>query len=144
MGSFDATTEVTIKASRDVVWTGLTDPRVIKQYMLGAQVETDWIVGHPITWTGEFNGTSYQDKGEVLACDRPSRLRVSHWSPLADVEDTPEHYHIVTYQLTEHGGTTRLTLTQSNNPTREAAEAMARDGWTPMLQTLKRVLEGDR
>src|SRR5207248_11804729 len=33
----------------------------------GAEVQTDWQVGSPITFKGEWNGKSYEDTGESLA-----------------------------------------------------------------------------
>jgi uncharacterized protein YndB with AHSA1/START domain len=139
--SFNATVNIDIAAPAAKVWDGITNPEIIAQYMMGAHVATDWKVGHPITWAGEFNGQAFRDKGEVLVFDPPKRLSVTHWSPLSNVEDKPENYHVVTYDLSETGGVTTLKLTQSNNSSQEAADDMARDGWTPMLQTLKRVLE---
>jgi hypothetical protein len=43
-------------------------------------------------------------------------ISTSHWSPLSGVEDTPENYHVVTYELAAHDNQTTLTLTQSNTP----------------------------
>ena len=45
------------------VWDALTDPEKIRQYYLGADVTTDWKVGSPITWRGEWEGKTYSDKG---------------------------------------------------------------------------------
>jgi hypothetical protein len=42
------------------------DPERIKEYYLGAEVQTDWQVGSPITFKGEWEGKSYEDKGEIL------------------------------------------------------------------------------
>ena len=50
--------------------------------MAGTEVSTDWRVGSPITWRGEMNGTAYEDKGEILAADEPTRLSMTHYSPL--------------------------------------------------------------
>lgn len=65
--SFVAETQVTIHAPVDAVWRALTEPELVKQYLYGTQVETDWQVGSPITWRGEWKGQPYEDKGEVLA-----------------------------------------------------------------------------
>ena len=35
----------------------------------------------------------------------------------------------------------RLTLTQGNSPTQEAADAMVENGWRPMLDVLKQIVE---
>jgi uncharacterized protein YndB with AHSA1/START domain len=140
--SYDAVVTLTIQAPIETVWDGLTDPAIIAKYMMGARVTTDWVTGHPITWSGSIEGKDYVDKGEIVAVEPPHLLRMTHWSPLSDAEDVPENYHVVTYRLEAHGKATTLTLTQSNNPTQAAADEMAANGWTPMLQTLKSTLEG--
>lgn len=138
---YNATVSLDIDAPPAKVWAGITDPETIARYMLGARVDTDWRVGQPITWTGEIEGKRYRDKGKVLDVEPMKRLSMTHWSPLSDAEDRPENYHVVTYELSPSGAGTRLTLTQSNNPSQDAADAMANNGWLPMLQTLKHLLE---
>ncbi|MGO4433808.1 SRPBCC domain-containing protein [Paenarthrobacter sp. RAF9] len=59
----DAVATASIPANRQKVWEALTDPALIKQYFLGTNVETTWRVGDPITYSGEYNGKSYEDKG---------------------------------------------------------------------------------
>jgi len=139
--SFDATNQITIRAPAGVVWQALTDPDLVKQYMHGTNLETDWAVGSPITWRGEWKGQSYEDKGEVLQVEPEKRLKVTHWSPMGGTEDKPENYHTVTYELQPQDGETILKLTQGNNPSQEAADSMARDNWGPVLEGLKTVAE---
>jgi uncharacterized protein YndB with AHSA1/START domain len=138
---FTAETSVTIDASVDAVWKALTDPELVKQYMHGTNLETDWKVGSPITWKGEWEGRTYEDKGEVLAIEPKKLLKNTHWSPMGGSEDKPENYHTVTYELAEADGRTVLTLKQTNNPSQEAADKMAEDNWGPVLQGLKEVAE---
>ena len=82
-----ATAEVSIAAPGAEVWRALTDPEVIKQYMFGSQVETDWRPGSPIVWKGEFEGRSYEDKGEVLDVVPEQRIKVTHFSPMTGLPD---------------------------------------------------------
>jgi uncharacterized protein YndB with AHSA1/START domain len=141
---YQASTSVEIGADARRVWRALVDPRLVTRYMHGTTVDTDWTVGGPIVWRGEWQGKQYEDKGEVLAVDPPGRLAVTHWSPLTGEPDTPENYHHVTYDLEplDHERT-RLTLTHGNSPSREAAEAMIENGWRPVLQSLKQVAEDE-
>ena len=138
---FEAVKTVTINAPRAKVWDALTNPATVKQYSHGTDMSTDWRVGSPITWTGEWQGQSYVDKGTVLAFEPERLLRYTHWSPLGGTADTPENYHTVTYELADDRGTTRLTLTQDNNATREEADNMAENGWGPVLLALKATVE---
>ena len=139
--SFDAIVSIEINAPVSKVWNGITDSDVIRQYMHGTNVTTDWHVGSPIIWKGEWEGKPYEDKGTILAFEQEKLLKTTHWSPMSGSEDKPENYHTVLYELSDKQGNTVLTLTQGNNPSQEAADSMAKNAWTPMLQTLKTVLE---
>ena len=135
-----ATAETEIDASPDQVWSALTDPEKIKQYMFGSQVETDWQPGSPIVWKGEYEGKQYEDKGEIVEIEPERRLKVTHFSPLGGQEDIPENYHTLLYELEARDGKTRVSLSQDNNPSEEAAEH-SRANWEQMLTSLKQVVE---
>jgi uncharacterized protein YndB with AHSA1/START domain len=140
-GKFVAEKRVTINASVDAVWQALTDPALVKQYMHGTNMETNWKVGSPIFWRGEWKGKPYEDKGTVLAVEPKKLLKNTHWSPLGGSEDNPENYHTVTYELADRGGKTILTLKQDNNASQEEADTMAEKNWGPVLEGLKAVAE---
>jgi uncharacterized protein YndB with AHSA1/START domain len=140
MRDYIATAEIEIDASPAKVWQALTDPEQIKQYMFGSQVVTDWKPGSSILWKGEYEGKTYEDKGEILELEPGRRLKVTHFSPLSGEEDRPENYHTLLYELEEGGGKTRVSLSQDNNPSEEAAEH-SRANWQKMLAGLKQVVE---
>ena len=131
-----ATAEIDIEASADRVWKALTDPDAIKEYMFGSRVETDWTVGSPITWDGEYEGRPYQDKGEVLTYDEPRELSVTHYSPMMGEPDEPENYHTLVYTLTENDGSTHVELTQDGCDSKEQAAQFSQN-WQQMLDGLK-------
>jgi uncharacterized protein YndB with AHSA1/START domain len=139
--NFVAEKQVTVKASADTVWKALTDPKLVKEYMHGTNLETSWEVGSPIAWKGEWKGKPYEDKGTVLAVEPSKLLSVTHWSPMGGSEDKPENYHTLTYEIAERGSGTVLTLKQDNNPTQEAANTMAEQNWGPVLEGLRAVAE---
>jgi uncharacterized protein YndB with AHSA1/START domain len=140
MADYVATAETQIDAPRDKVWAALTDPEQIKEYMFGAEVVTDWKQGSPIVWKGEYEGKKYEDKGEIVEIEPERRLKVTHFSPLSGQEDRPENYHTLLYELEERGGKTRVSLSQDNNASKEAAEH-SQANWEKMLAGLKQVAE---
>ena len=117
-----ARASVTIAAPPADVWEALVTPAAIKAYMFGATVTSDWIVGSPIVWTGEWQGRSYEDKGVILQIVRERVIEFSHFSSLAGAADLPENYHIVTVHLSSDGAQTRVSLRPDNNLTDEARE----------------------
>jgi len=131
---------VDVDAGQDAVWAALTDPDRISNWMMGAQVRTDWRVGSPITWTGEMDGRSYEDKGEVLEVDEPNRLSMTHYSPLMGAADEPDNYHTVVYELSGGDGPTTVRLTQDGNDSAEQAEQFSTN-WQGMLEALKGSVE---
>jgi uncharacterized protein YndB with AHSA1/START domain len=141
MSTYVATAEGEIDGSPDEVWVALTDPAAIREYMFGAEVQTDWRPGSPITWKGEFEGKSFEDKGEILAVEPGQLLEFTHFSPLSGHEDKPENYHRVRYELQPgERGRTRVRLTQDNSGSAEEAEHSSAT-WQAMLDGLKKVVE---
>jgi len=138
---YEAVIKVTINAPKADVWDALTNPEKVKKYMHGTQMSTDWKEGSPITWTGEWQGKPYQDKGEVLEVEPKAILRYMHWSPMGGSEHRPENYHTLTYELSGSDGATILTLRQDNNPSQEEADKMAKENWGPVLKGLKETAE---
>jgi uncharacterized protein YndB with AHSA1/START domain len=131
---------VTIDASLRSVWDALIDPEKIRQYMFGTHVDSNWTSGSAITWRGEFQGKSYEDKGTILEIDPGRLLQYTHYSSLAGQPDAPENYHTVTIELFPDGQTTRVALSQDNNPTSDA-QHHSEKSWQAMLDGLKQLLE---
>ena len=136
-----ASATTTIDADKRRVWDALITPEAIKEYMFGTDVQSDWKVGNKITWSGEFKGKKYEDKGEILEFEPGEVLSYSHFSPLAGKPDEPENYHTVTIKLSEDGGATKVVLDQDNNAD-ENAQAESEKNWNVMLAGLKKYVEG--
>ena len=135
-----ATAETDISATPAHVWSALTDPEQIKKYMFGSQVVTDWQQGSPIVWKGQYEGKSYEDKGEILEVRANRRLRMTHFSPMSGQPDEPANYHTLTYELAGHGDTTHVSLSQDNNSSPDEVEH-SRANWQMMLDGLKKTVE---
>jgi uncharacterized protein YndB with AHSA1/START domain len=142
--TYSAETSIVINAPAGTVWDALVNPDMVKQYMHGTTMNADWREGGAITWSGEWNGQSYVDKGTVLKYEPNTLLTVTHWSPLSGNEDKPENYHHVTYEITEAGGQIILLLTHSNSPTQEDADKMIETGWKPTLEAIKKLVESTK
>ena len=134
----EATT--TIAAGRGLVWDALVTPDAIKHYMFGAEVESDWEPGSPITWKGEFNGRPFEDKGEILEIEPERLLQYSHFSPLTGKEDRAENYHTVTIQLSGSGDESVVSLAQDNNADDDERRESEKN-WNTMLEGLKKYVE---
>ncbi len=141
MTGFIATAQIEVAAAPQRVWAALTEPEEIALYMGGSQVVTTWRVGSPITWEGQHNGRSYQDKGTVLTYDEPHVLSVTHYSPMMGQPDEPENYHTLVYTLNSTGDSTHVELTQDGCSSQEQAAQFSQN-WQGMLDGLKAQVEG--
>lgn len=130
-----------VDAPANKVWDALTNPKVIKQYMFGTEVVSDFKVGSKISWKGEWEGKKYEDKGEIKEFQPSKLIQYTHYSPLSGEKDVPENYHVVTITLDDSDGKTNVTLTQDNNPTDKSREHSEKN-WQAMLDGLKKTVEG--
>jgi uncharacterized protein YndB with AHSA1/START domain len=132
---------VTISRPREVVWRVLTEPAYVKKYLFGADLVTDWAVGSPVLFRGEFEGQPWQDKGIVLVYEPPSRLEYSYYSGSCGLADQPGNYATVTYKLDEQVNGTVLTVRQQGYA-REESRASSSVGWDGVLAQVKALAEG--
>ena len=135
-----ARVSTSVNAPASKVWDALTNPSIIKQYMFGTEVVSDFKVGSKIVWKGEWEGKKYEDKGEIREFQPNELLQYSHYSPLAGKKDIPENYHIVTITLIGKDNKTNVTLTQDNNPDDKSREHSEKN-WKMMLEGLKKTVE---
>ena len=129
-----------IDATKDKVWNALVTPDAIKQYMFGADVQSEWSEGSEITWKGEMKGKKYEDKGVILQIKPGRTLQYSHFSPLSGKPDKPENYHTVSIDLSGSGDETEVSLSQDNNSDEDARRESEKN-WKSMLEGLKEYVE---
>ncbi|MCF0050813.1 SRPBCC domain-containing protein [Dyadobacter sp. LJ53] len=138
-----ATTSTSIYSSPSSVWKALIDPEIVKQYMYGAEVYSDWQVGSPIVYKGVWDGQPYEDKGTILEIIPERVLSYTYWSPLSGTEDFEDNYAHVTYHISAYDDETTLIITQDNLETDEAVVA-AEANWMKVVGDIKRILEGNK
>lgn len=90
---------IIINADADKIWETLTNPLLISQYLFGAQTITDWKIGSNITFKINFEGNEFVDKGIVTENIPNKVLRYKYWSGFCGLEDKPENYSIVIYDI---------------------------------------------
>jgi uncharacterized protein YndB with AHSA1/START domain len=137
-GKATAKTEINAPAKR--VWAALTEPAMVREYLYGAEIKSDWKVGSPITYKGEWKGKPYEDKGTILAVEPERLLKVTHYSPLSGLPDVPENYHEVTYAIAEADGKSTLSITQANNRDQNEVDESTKT-WGMILENIKKMLE---
>ncbi len=137
---FVARASISIAAPLETVWNALTDPEIIKQYMFGTTVISEWIEGSPIVWKGEWEGKKYEDKGFILKLEPKHLIIYNHFSPLSGKPDLPENYHNITIELRPDGASTLVSLSQDNNQSDEEKQHSEKN-WENMLKELKGLLE---
>lgn len=140
MGNLSLKTSINVNAPAAQVWKALTDPEIVKQYFFGTLQKSDWKKGSPITWSGEWEGKTYEDKGQILDIDPGKFVKYSYWSSMSGTEDKPENYQDVSYTLTEKGRVTTLDITQGNikdEKTKEHSE----QNWQSIFGAMKDMVE---
>ncbi len=135
-----AKASISIKAGADEVWDALTNPDKIKQYFFGTNAISDWKKGSSLKFTGEWEGKKYEDKGTILDSEPGKLFRYTYWSSMGKLEDKPENYATVTYELVPAGNETTLNITQDNVETEESREH-SESNWQWILTELKKFVE---
>lgn len=133
----------TIAAPPAQVWEAMTRKR--SALFPGTEVDTDWTVGHPITFRGEWKGKPFRDRGEIQSFKEARELSFTHWSEMSGTPDRPENYHIVRCVLEPKGDQTQVTLSQinqgRNSDIDEKTRAEFTKNWTMMLNGLKEAVQ---
>ena len=139
--SLKVSESVEINATKESVWNALINPEKIKVYLFGTETITDWKVGSPIVFQGDYQGHTYKDKGNVLEVAENKLLKYNYWSSMSGTEDKIENYFIVTYlieQLSEKS--VKFTWLQEGFPNEEKRLHTA-SGLPSMLDQIKKVAE---
>jgi uncharacterized protein YndB with AHSA1/START domain len=138
-----AETSISVNATPAQVWDVLTTPELIKRYLMGTDVSTDWKEGSTITYSGEYEGKKYHDKGIIMKIEPEKILQSTYLSSMSGKEDKPENYNLVTYKIALRDNKTILTLSQDNISTEKEKEHSI-ENWKMVLGKLKQVVESEK
>lgn len=134
------------------LWEALTRGEFTRRYWYDRRIESEWRVGAPVRF---FDGASntVTDSGVVLEFDPPRRLvytfRVEyeelkrHGVSPADAQAISQRYSRVSFTLEPHEALVKLTLVHDELPDEQAAKDF-REGWAPILSSLKTFLESGK
>jgi uncharacterized protein YndB with AHSA1/START domain len=131
---------IRIKAPTSKVWSTLTNPDLIKEWLFGTNVISDWKVGSQILFTGTWQGTEYKDKGTILKFEIEKIFQYNYWSGFSGLPDRPENYSVIAFELTPEDNFTTLALTQSNFATETMYEHSDKN-WSATLDLMKNIIE---
>lgn len=139
---------VLIHATKENVWDALVNPSKTKVYMFGCETISDWNVGSDLLWEGSYEGQKMVFvKGKIVHHEPFHKLIYTVFDPNSTMEDIPENYLTVTYDLEEKEGGTLLIVTQGDyskvaDGERRYQEAYnSGEGWNPILVAIKKLVE---
>ena len=138
-GKLKVSSSIKINTSVSRAWQALTDPDLIKQYMFGTTVKSDWKLGSAITYTGEWEGKSYEDKGQIMDVIPFKLLHTTYWSSMSGKLDKPENYVNVIYEVAPDGDNSIVTITQDGIEDEAGVEHMKKN-WSMVLEGMKKIL----
>lgn len=139
--SYTSKSEIVINASSEKVWQALTDPAMVKQWLFGTDMSvSEWAVGGKVSYKGEWDGKSYEDKGVIQEIEMGKKLVSTYWSSFSGLPDAPENYQVMSYELFPEGQGTKLVISQEGSKSEESAKH-SEGNWNQVLQSLKQVVE---
>ena len=132
---------VDINASPERIWEVLTNPEIIKEYLIGTNTVTDWKPGSDIFFRGEYQGITYEDKGKILKNDPLKTISYSYWSGFSGLEDKPENYSECSYKIESRApNTSQLTWTQKGFGSEEGYNH-SKSGMEAFMRQIKEIAE---
>jgi len=118
----------------------LTQPELVRQWQYDSDLTTDWVVDAPIRFRAEWQGRVFEQWGTVLEFDAPTRLRYSLFALRPGLEDRPENYFTMTYELSDAHGGTLVTFVHEDPRELDGIENNT-DHEDPILTALRGVAE---
>ena len=131
--------ETPINANASKVWSILTDPANIEKW-LGTKTNSDWKPGSEITFSFDWEGKTYTDRGKIIQFVNEKIFSYTYWSVFSGLPDKPENYSRIKFELFPADEVTLLKLTHDNF----AIETMykhSNKNWEETLNEIKKLSE---
>ncbi|HEX6866042.1 MAG TPA: SRPBCC family protein [Caulobacteraceae bacterium] len=126
-----------IRADPQRIWEALTSPDETEKFWFGERCQADWSQGAQMRFANADNSRGFF--GEVLETDPPKRLVFTFRHNSA--AEHPEGPSVVTYELEEADGRTKLTVTHARFHEDGELRRSISGGWPLVLSSLKSYLE---
>lgn len=127
-----------ILAPPQKLWLALTDGGLTQRYWYGRRIESSWQLEAPVCFYAREDD-ALTDSGKLIEYDPPRRLVYTFQNELFAAARAAGHSRVA-FDLEPHGALTKLTLTHDGIREEETAAAW-REGWAPILSSLKTLLE---
>lgn len=132
---------VYIATTPDKLWRALTSGAITKLYWYDRRIESEWSIGSPVRfYDGDTNVVT--DEGKVLETDPPRRPFLQ-LRPVFNDEVQAMGTSRVSFAMGPVDGMMKLTLVHDGLRSEEEAAGF-REGWSPILSSLKALLETDK
>jgi len=102
-----------INADTKRVWKVLTEPINIEKW-LGVKVQSNWTPKSDITFSFNWEGKNYVDKGQIIRHEKEKIFSYSYWSGFSGLPDLLENYSKIEFLIEPTKNGVMLKLTHSD------------------------------
>lgn len=131
---------IIINAGAAKVWSVLTDNACIPKFYFGMYWKTTWQKGSSITFIGNWDRESFEDKGNIIDIQKEKFILFNYFNPEWDEEDVFENYKTMRFELTAKNKETVFTIFEYN-VAGEALFASIEVKWNSLLFSVKQQAE---
>lgn len=136
---------IQINTNPENVWSMLTKPELVKQYMFGSTVHSDWEEGSSIVYTLPIDGKDIVVvNGMIEEVEAPKKLHHTLFPTGSDIDDIRENYLEIIYTIEKHDGSCTLSIDQFGFETVANGKGRYEEsisGWDQLLEKMKEVAE---
>lgn len=136
-----STKQITINCKATHLWEVLTSPEYSKEYMYSCAVQSSWIEGEAVTWSGFVGDQDVFLKGVLLKFQPYQIIKFSTFDPNIGLEDVEANYIHITYTIHELNNESQLTITNETFDGSLERMAQVNKGWDFVIEKIKEVAE---